>query len=112
MAKETIETAKIKLPPGLPFSKGIRKGHHVYMSGAVSFNEKGEFVGERDIYQQTFQVLKDLCFQSAVRFTRLAISAALNGAGSRRPISAAFASARWASLNPAPLSTQTIRSAE
>ncbi len=60
MAKEIIETAGYKLPPGLPFSKGIKKGHHVYVSGATPFNEKGEFVGEGDVFKQTKQTLQNV----------------------------------------------------
>ncbi len=60
MSKQVIETTKFKLPPGLPFSKGIRKGNHVYVSGTVSFNEAGDFVGEGDIYQQTRQTLENV----------------------------------------------------
>jgi len=60
MSKEIIETAEFKLPPGLPFSKGIKKGHHVYVSGTISFNEKGEFVGEGDIYKQTQRTLQNV----------------------------------------------------
>jgi 2-iminobutanoate/2-iminopropanoate deaminase len=60
MPKEVIETSKFKLPPGLPFSMGIKKGSHVYVSGTTSFNELGEFVGEGDIYKQTQQTLKNV----------------------------------------------------
>ena len=60
MSKEVIETTEFKLPPGLPFSKGIKKGHHIYVSGTASFNEKGEFVGEGDTYQQTQKALKNV----------------------------------------------------
>lgn len=60
MSKIQIETAKFKLPPGLPFAKGIKKGNHIYVSGTTSFNEKGEFVGEGDIYIQTRQTLENV----------------------------------------------------
>ncbi|NIO03775.1 MAG: hypothetical protein GTN74_03940 [Proteobacteria bacterium] len=60
MAKKVIETGKFILPPGLPFSKGIKKGHHVYVSGTTSFNEKSEFVGQGDTYEQTQQTLKNV----------------------------------------------------
>ncbi|NIO09126.1 MAG: hypothetical protein GTO40_14385, partial [Deltaproteobacteria bacterium] len=60
MSKQVIETTKFKLPPGLPFPKGIRKGNHIYVSGTVSLNEAGEFVGEGDIYQQTRQTLENV----------------------------------------------------
>lgn len=60
MVKEVIKTSKIKLPPGLPFSMGIKKGNHVYISGTTSFNESGEFVGEGDIYKQALQTLQNV----------------------------------------------------
>jgi reactive intermediate/imine deaminase len=60
MAKQVIKTSKIKLPPGLPFSLGVKKGNHVYVSGTTSFNESGEFVGEGDIYTQTIQTLQNV----------------------------------------------------
>jgi len=60
MAKEVLETAEFKLPLGLPFSKGIKKGDHIFVSGSASFNERGEFVGEDDIYKQTQQTLKNI----------------------------------------------------
>ena len=60
MDRETIETAQFTLPPGLPFPKGIKKGHHVYVSGMTAFDEKGEFVGEGDISRQTEQTLRNV----------------------------------------------------
>jgi 2-iminobutanoate/2-iminopropanoate deaminase len=60
MSKQVIETAKFRLPPGLPFPKGIRKGNHIYVSGTVSLNEEGKLVGKGDIYQQTRQTLENL----------------------------------------------------
>ena len=60
MNREIIETGQLKLPPGLPFPKGIKKGHHVYVSGMTSFNENGEFVGEGDISRQTQQTLRNV----------------------------------------------------
>ena len=60
MSKEIIETAAFKLPQGLPFCKGVKKRHHVYVSGAVSVDELGEFVGEGDIYKQTWQTLENI----------------------------------------------------
>jgi reactive intermediate/imine deaminase len=58
MSKEAIDIQEYKLPPGLPLSKGIKKGNLVYVSGSLAFNEDGEFVGEGDIYAQTMQTLK------------------------------------------------------
>ena len=60
MTKEILETAEFKLPPGLPFSKGVKKGNHIFVSGSASFNGEGEFVGEGNIYKQTQQTLKNI----------------------------------------------------
>jgi len=60
MLKNVIDTPKMKLPSGLPFSKAIKKANHVYISGTTSFNELGEFVGEGNIREQTEQVLKNV----------------------------------------------------
>lgn len=60
MPKFEIDTSKFKLPPGLPFSKGIKKGNHIYVSGTTSFNESGEFVGKGDVYRQTRQTLENV----------------------------------------------------
>jgi 2-iminobutanoate/2-iminopropanoate deaminase len=60
MTKQIIETTEFKLPVGLPFSQAIKKGHHIFISGTASVNEKGEFVGKSDIYKQTQQTLKNI----------------------------------------------------
>lgn len=60
MERQIIETDDFKLPSELPFSKAIKKGHHLYISGTASINEKGEFVGEGDVYKQTQQTLKNI----------------------------------------------------
>lgn len=60
MANHIIETEEFKLPPGLPFSKAIKKGSHLYISGTASFNERGEFVGKNDVYKQTQQTLQNI----------------------------------------------------
>jgi 2-iminobutanoate/2-iminopropanoate deaminase len=60
MPKQIIETAKFKLPPGLPFSKGVKKGKYVLISGTASFDEHGEFIGKEDVYKQTRQTLKNV----------------------------------------------------
>jgi hypothetical protein len=49
MPKQTGETLRFTLLPGLPFSKGIRTGHRVNVWGTTAFNEKGEFAGKGDL---------------------------------------------------------------
>jgi reactive intermediate/imine deaminase len=60
MPKETIETTQFKLPHGLPFSKGVKKGNYLFISGTTAFDERGEFVGKEDIYRQTQQTLRNV----------------------------------------------------
>jgi len=60
MPKECVETSRFILPPGLPFSKGVKKGNHIYVSGTTSLNEKGKFVGIGDIGKQTRQTLENV----------------------------------------------------
>jgi len=60
MTKEIIETTEFKLPPRLPFSKATKKGNYIHVSGSASLNQRGEFVGEGDIYKQTQQTLKNI----------------------------------------------------
>ena len=58
--RHVIEKKEFRLPAGLPFSRAIKKGHHLYISGTASFNERGEFVGQNDVYKQTQQTLKNI----------------------------------------------------
>jgi 2-iminobutanoate/2-iminopropanoate deaminase len=60
MPKETIDVKKAGQTRKMPFPSGIKKGNHVFVSGAASYNEKGEFVGEGDTYRQTQQTLKNV----------------------------------------------------
>jgi 2-iminobutanoate/2-iminopropanoate deaminase len=60
MSKKIIDSASFKLPPGLPFSKGVKKGKYVFISGTTSFDEHGEFIGKQDVYKQTQQTLKNI----------------------------------------------------
>jgi 2-iminobutanoate/2-iminopropanoate deaminase len=60
MENNIIETNDFKLPAGLPFSKAIKKGGHLYISGTAAFNEKGEFVGKGNVYKQTQQTLQNI----------------------------------------------------
>ena len=60
MPKHVIEADEFRLTAELPFSKAIKKGHHLYISGTASFNERGEFVGKDDVYRQTQQTLQNI----------------------------------------------------
>ncbi len=42
------------------YSDAVKAGNHVYLSGQVALNEKGELVGKNDIEAQTRQVMKNI----------------------------------------------------
>ena len=42
------------------YSRAIKVGNTVYVSGTTAFDEKGELVGIGNMYQQTWQALKNI----------------------------------------------------
>jgi enamine deaminase RidA (YjgF/YER057c/UK114 family) len=46
--------------PYVGYSRALRVGDHVFVSGTVATNEKGELVAPGDPYAQTVQVLENL----------------------------------------------------
>ncbi|MEP7088361.1 MAG: RidA family protein [Gemmatimonadota bacterium] len=46
--------------PYVGYSRAVRVGDHVFVSGTVATNEKGELVAPGDPYAQTVQVLENL----------------------------------------------------
>tara|TARA_Y100001968_G_scaffold298316_1_gene308108 strand:+ start:241 stop:636 length:396 start_codon:yes stop_codon:yes gene_type:complete len=58
--KVAIETNSAPSPVG-PYNQAIRAGEWLYCSGQIALNPKtGELVGENNIEEETFQVLKNL----------------------------------------------------
>ncbi len=59
MSRELFAT-QTEWEPYVGYSRAIRVGDHVFVSGTVATNEKGELVAPGNPYAQTIQVLENL----------------------------------------------------